>query len=75
MPEFPLVGDLSWVETDDRLDVWRPLPQERGLAIAGWGGNERDRFRSVSSKLEKPLTSDDTVLRDSRPSVEGNRVN
>jgi hypothetical protein len=71
-----LIGDLCWIKAYHRLNLcgphlWKPLPQQRGLTIAGRSGNERDGLGSVSSQLEKPLTSDDTVLRDSRPSVAG----
>ena len=39
------------------------------------GEIEAGSLREVSSELEKPLTSDHTVLRDSRPSEKANRAN
>jgi hypothetical protein len=70
MPQVPVVGVLRRVEPNDRTaGLWCPLLQERGLAIAGRSGNERNGLRSASASLQKSSASDDAVLRDCDPSV------
>jgi len=48
MPQLPAVTDLSRIKPYNGTSDWSPLPQQGGLAIAGWSRNQRDRLRAVT---------------------------